>query len=83
MRISYDAEVDALSITFRDTTVTTKHLAEGIAVDYDSDGKLAGIEVLDAIKRFGDKAALQQVILEGIEPNASVVREKPGKKHRK
>jgi uncharacterized protein YuzE len=26
MKISYDAEVDALSITFHETTVTTKHL---------------------------------------------------------
>jgi uncharacterized protein YuzE len=83
MKISYDAEVDALSITFRDTTVTTKHLAEGIAADYDGDGKLAGIEVLDAIKRFGDKATLQQVILEGIEPTPSIVREKPDKKYGK
>lgn len=38
MKISYDAEVDALSITFRETTVTTRHLAEGIAADYDSEG---------------------------------------------
>ena len=38
MKISYDPEVDALSITFRETTVTTKHLAEGIAADYDSEG---------------------------------------------
>ncbi len=29
MKISYDPEVDALSITFRETTVTTKYLAEG------------------------------------------------------
>jgi uncharacterized protein YuzE len=48
MKISYDPEVDALSITFRETTVTTKHLAEGIAADYDSDGRLAGLEILDA-----------------------------------
>ncbi len=41
MKISYDPEVDALSITFRETTVTTKHLAEGIAADYDSEGRLA------------------------------------------
>jgi hypothetical protein len=34
MKISYDPEVDALSIIFRETTVTTKHLAEGIAADY-------------------------------------------------
>lgn len=53
MKISYDAEVDALSITFRETTVTTKHLAEGIAADYDSKGQLAGIEILDVVKRFG------------------------------
>jgi len=66
MKISYDAEVDALSITFRDTTVTTKHLAEGIAADYDSDGRLAGIEILDTVKRFGDQDTLRHVVLEGI-----------------
>jgi uncharacterized protein YuzE len=66
MKISYDAEVDALSITFRDTTVTTKELGEGIAVDYDEDGKLAGIEVIDAVQRFGGKDTLHQVVLEGI-----------------
>lgn len=31
MRITYDREVDALYFRFRDTTVTTKHLGEGIA----------------------------------------------------
>ena len=39
MKISYDSEVDALSITFRETIVTTKHLGEGIAADYDADEK--------------------------------------------
>ena len=52
MKISYDAEVDALSITFREATVTTKHLAEGIAADYDAEGRLAGLEILDAQKAF-------------------------------
>ena len=37
MRISYDSEVDALYIRFRETTVTTKELGEGIAVDVDAD----------------------------------------------
>lgn len=68
MKISYDSEVDALSIIFRETTVTTKHLAEGIAVDYDAQGQLAGIEILDAVKRFGNKETLRQVVLEGIGP---------------
>jgi YD repeat-containing protein len=71
MKISYDPHVDALSITFRETTVTTKHLAEGIAADYDAEGRLAGIEILDAIKRFGDKETLQQVIIEGLGPTGS------------
>jgi uncharacterized protein YuzE len=53
MKISYDPEVDALSITFRETRVTTKHLVEGIAADNDSEGRLAGLEILDAQKRFG------------------------------
>ncbi|HBW46884.1 TPA: hypothetical protein DEF17_02985, partial [bacterium] len=35
MRITYDSEVDALYIRFVETTVTTNHVAEGIAVDYD------------------------------------------------
>jgi hypothetical protein len=32
MEISHNAEVDALSILFRDTTLTAKHLVEGIAL---------------------------------------------------
>ena len=70
MRITYDREVDALSITFRETTVTTKELGDGIAADYDEDGRLAGIEVLDATERFGGTETLQQVMLEGIGPRA-------------
>ena len=66
MKISYDAEVDALSIIFLESNTTTTHLAEGIAADYDSAGRLAGLEVLDAQKRFGGKETFQQVILEGL-----------------
>ena len=33
MRITYDSEVDVLYICFIETTVTTEHVAEGIAVD--------------------------------------------------
>jgi uncharacterized protein YuzE len=66
MKISYDAEVDALSITFRDATVTTKHLAEGIAADYDSEGRLTGLEILDAQKRFGGSETMRRVELDGV-----------------
>lgn len=66
MKITYDREVDALYIRFRETTVTTEHLAEGIAADYDADGRLTGIEILDAVKRLGDPQIFKQVILEDI-----------------
>ena len=52
MKISYDPEVDALSITFRETTFTTRHLAEGIAADYDSEGRLAGLGNSGRAKTF-------------------------------
>ncbi len=66
MKITYDREVDALYIRFKETTVTTKHLAEGIAADYDADGRLAGIEILDARTRLGAPDVFKQVILEDV-----------------
>ena len=66
MRITYDQNVDALYIRFKETTVTTKHLGEGIAADFDAEGRLAGIEVLDAVKRLGDASAFKRVTLEDV-----------------
>ncbi len=66
MIITYDEEVDVLYIRFQETTVTTQHLAEGIAADYDREGNLAGIEILDALKRFQNPKVFQQVILENV-----------------
>lgn len=77
MRISYDPGVDALSIIFRDTTVTTQDLADGIAAEYDAQGRLVGLEILDAVKRLGDPSILQQVILEGLGPSAPSAPQRP------
>jgi len=66
MRIAYDTEVDTLYIRFRDTTVTNKHLTESISADYDSDGNLAGIEILDASRVIGLHDMFKQIILEDI-----------------
>jgi uncharacterized protein YuzE len=64
MRITYDREVDALYLRFRDTTVTTEHEADGVALDFDSEGRLAGIEILDAAKRLGQSEPLKRAMLE-------------------
>lgn len=66
MRITYDPTVDALSIIFQETTVTTRQVAEGIAVEYDDEGRIAGIEVLDAAERFGSKDTFHRVTIEGL-----------------
>jgi uncharacterized protein YuzE len=68
MRIRYDAEVDALSIVFRETMVTTDEVADGIAAEYDAHGQLVGLEVLDAAKRFGEPSVLREIVLEGLGP---------------
>ena len=66
MKITYDRDVDALYIRFKDTTVTTKHLTEGIAADYDAEGRLAGIEILDATKSLGEPSVFRQIVLENV-----------------
>jgi uncharacterized protein YuzE len=58
MKIHYDAEVDALSIIFVETTVTTRDLADGIVAEYDAQGRIVGLELLDAARRFDDPASL-------------------------
>ena len=63
MRITYDREVDALYMRFAETTVTTKHLADGIAAGYGAEGHLAGIEILDAMNHLGDVGAFSRVIV--------------------
>lgn len=68
MRIVYDAQVDAMSIIFRETTVTTQEVAPGLAVEYDAEGRLVGIEILDAVKRFGDENTLRRITFEGLAP---------------
>lgn len=51
MKIYYDASVDALYIEFRvlePGTAETREISEDIAANYGPDGRLAGLEILDA-----------------------------------
>jgi uncharacterized protein YuzE len=71
MKITYDPEADALSIVFADTPVTTEHLADGIAAEYDAAGCLAGLEILDVRSRLGSTDTFRRIILEGVGDLAS------------
>lgn len=66
MHIRYDPEVDALSVIFRQTTVTTRDLAEGIVAEYDAQDRLVGLEILDAGSRLDGPSIVREVTLEGL-----------------
>ena len=53
MKITYDPKVDALYIRFSDSAVATEHIPENLAVDFDTSGRLAGIEVLSVAESLG------------------------------
>ena len=64
MKITYDPEVDVLYIQFQEATVTTKHLDDDVAIDYDADGIIAGIEILNVRQRLKNPNLFRTVTLE-------------------
>jgi len=53
MKIEYDIEVDALYVRLQEKYVArTVEIEEGSNLDLDDSGKLIGLEVLDATKRY-------------------------------
>lgn len=65
MKIQYDAEVDALYIELKSLepgTAENRELSEDIIANYGPDGKLAGLEILNASAVVGE--TLQKVIVE-------------------
>lgn len=52
MTFDYDAEADILRIVFKDVAIDESDEGQpGVIVDYDAEGNVVGVEVLDAIKR--------------------------------
>jgi len=53
MKIEYDKEVDALYLRLQEKYVArTVQIEEGLNLDLDEEGKLIGLEVLDATQRY-------------------------------
>lgn len=69
MKISYDPRADAAYIRFRKGKfqVTTQRLTEDIAIDYAPDGKIVGIEILDASRYVLDHKR-PRIELENLRP---------------
>lgn len=66
MKIKYDPTSDIVYFEFIDTTVTTKRVTEDIAIDYDAEGKVAGVEVLNAKKNVFGRSQDFSVKVEGL-----------------
>jgi uncharacterized protein YuzE len=54
MKMHYDPEADAFAVKFAPTGayVESEEVAPGVTLDFDADGQVIGIEVLDVRKRM-------------------------------
>ncbi|EDN67630.1 conserved hypothetical protein [Beggiatoa sp. PS] len=60
MKVSYDAEVDVLRILFNDSPIEeSDEEREGVIFDYDINGKLVGMEILDASQQVDNPYAVE------------------------
>ena len=51
MKTLYDSDADALYVRFADATVIeSEEVADGVVLDFDADGRIVAIELLDASK---------------------------------
>lgn len=65
MRVRIDQGADAIYLNLTDRPIKeSEEVAEGIIVDYDAEGRIVGVEILDASKRSDDPGALKQFSFE-------------------
>lgn len=58
MRFKYDKRADALSIRFNDEPYQeSDEVSEGVILDYDSSGRIIGMEILDASRKMPQEFA--------------------------
>ena len=65
MRVRVDHGADAVYLNLTDRPIKdSEEVADGIVVDYDFEGRIVGVEILDASKRTDDPAVLKQFSFE-------------------
>jgi len=63
MKVTYDPEVDVLRILFRDAPIDESDEDKpGIILDYDKDGNIVGLEVLNASKRMENTRSVEYAV---------------------
>lgn len=65
MRVRVDATADAVYLNLTDRPIKdSEEVADGIVVDYDDEGRIVGVEILDASKRTDEPEVLKQFSFE-------------------
>jgi uncharacterized protein YuzE len=60
MRVRVDRGADAVYVNLTDRPIKeSEEVADGIVVDYDDQGRIVGVEILDASKRTDDPEVLK------------------------
>ena len=63
MKVTYDPEVDVLRILFRNAPIDESDEDKpGIILDYDKDGNIVGLEVLNASKRVENPRGVEYAL---------------------
>ena len=60
MKVNYDARTDTLTVVFRDVPVAESDEDKpGVILDYDAQGNLMSLEILDASRRVTDARTIE------------------------
>lgn len=84
MKVTYDPQVDVLRIILSNAPIEESDEGNpGVILDYDKDGNVVGMEILDASQRTENPRTMEYAITTPDQPRtaASLVREKTVKKY--
>ncbi len=63
MKVTYDPEVDVLRIVFNSTPIDESDEDKpGTIIDYDAEGNVVGMEILDASKRIENPRSVEYAL---------------------
>lgn len=64
MKVVYDPEVDILRILLSDAPIEESDEDKpGVILDYDKDGNMVGLEILDASRRMSNPRSLEYAVI--------------------
>ena len=64
MKVTYDPEVDVLRVLFNNNIIEESDEDKpGIILDYDKDGNIVGLEILDASQRMENPLSLEFAVV--------------------